>query len=58
MVISDVIVKNPRRPRCCAVCHRPMPVGAPQRRLYGAAERGDKPYRVYVHIECPKETTS
>jgi hypothetical protein len=50
MLISARVIKHPRKQRRCENCEKWM--NGEQVRLYGAAEKQDPPYVIYVHPEC------
>ena len=51
-IISAITVKRPRRLRFCENCNGRVSPGNPVVRLYGYANEGDKPYRVFLCPEC------
>jgi len=50
VIISANIVRCPRRLRWCATCN--LPARFNPMRLYGAANRGEPPYVIYLCGEC------
>jgi hypothetical protein len=50
VIISVKIIKKPRSVRKCCVCLEALMT--PVVSMYGAAFRGDRPYRVWVHPKC------
>ena len=53
MIISAKVIKKPRKKRRCESCGGW--IDGEQVRLYGCAERGDKPYAVYEDRHCAKQ---
>ena len=56
MILSAKLILKPRRNRPCAVCERRIGTN-PLIQLYGAADVGDKPYPLWLHIACAQEWT-
>ena len=50
MIISVEAIKKPRTSRKCDACCKCI-VGSAIR-MYGAADRGDRPYRIHVCPSC------
>ena len=50
MLISATIIKRPRRVRVCNHCE--VMIVRDALRLYGAAEKCDKPYVMWLHPDC------
>lgn len=50
MIISAKVVKSPRWSRRCGKCDRD--ILGPQLKLYGYAHYGEKPYNLYLHLDC------
>ena len=50
MLISVKPVLRPRKVHFCADCH--FPIHGAHIVMYGAAHRGEKPYRIRVHSDC------
>ena len=54
MIIAAKVIRRPRHNRKCSACERF--IGAqPLLQLYGAAERGDQPYPMWLHLACAEE---
>ena len=56
MILSAKLICRPRKNRRCAACDRTIGPN-PLIQLYGAAERGDKPYPLWLHIACAQAWT-
>ena len=54
MIISAKIIKNPYTDRFCETsrCRGKLPINGEHVRLYGYANRGDKPYVIYQCLGC------
>ena len=50
MIISAKVVKHPKWSRICEHCERD--ILGPQLKLYGAADKGEKPFNIYQHLDC------
>ena len=54
MIIAAKVIRRPRHNRKCSACE--CFIGAqPLLQLYGAAERGDQPYSMWLHLACAEE---
>ena len=49
MIINARVSLKPRKKRICEMCR--TAIEGKQIRLFGMAERGDKPYGIYLHPE-------
>ena len=56
MILSAKLIRRPRKNRQCTVCDRMIGCN-PLIQLYGAAERDDKPYPLWLHITCAQAWT-
>ena len=54
MIISAELVRRPRKLRRCETCGAAMLTDSV--RLYGAAYRGDPPYRIYICLTCAERS--
>ena len=50
--IAAKIVKRPWSPKTCEQCGKRMPLYRPRMRLYGSACGYDRPYAIYICMEC------
>jgi len=57
MIISALVIKKRRALRECETCGFVPPISEPFIRLYGCAETQDKPYVVYICLQCAREST-
>jgi hypothetical protein len=52
MLIHSEIVGKARKLYRCDGCNRRIELGTSYARVYGMAEKGDKPYALHYHIAC------
>ena len=57
MILSVKFIRKPRINRRCSACDR-MISHNPLFQLYGFAERGDKPYALWLPVACAYNWTS
>ena len=57
MILSVKLIRRPRINRRCSNCER-MIGRNPLFQLYGNAERGDKPYALWMHVACAEDWTN
>ena len=52
MIISATRISRSRAWRECCQCGKPISLGAECVSIYGAADRHDKPFRMWSHEPC------